>query len=74
MSSAVEIKVGDEIRCDRAILAEDRVLIRRDGVWIELRPPQGCGTVYVGPCPACGCSPGMINGQCGYCNAARLRL
>ena len=36
----VPIKVGDEIRCDRAKLLDDRVLIRRDGMWIELRPPK----------------------------------
>jgi hypothetical protein len=36
----VLIKVGDEIEVDRAILAETRVLVRKNGRWIELRPPH----------------------------------
>ena len=37
---ATPIRPGDEIRCDAAKLLDDRVLIRRDGIWIELRPPK----------------------------------
>lgn len=36
----VTIRVGDEVRCDRAILLANSVRIRRDGVWIELHPPN----------------------------------
>lgn len=38
--SIVAIKVGDEVRCDRAMLLPSAVRIRRDGVWVELRPPD----------------------------------
>jgi|SRR5580700_262545 hypothetical protein len=33
-----EIKTGDEINCQRAKLTEDKVLVLRDGFWVELRP------------------------------------
>lgn len=36
-----EIRIGDEVRCDRAILLDDRVRVRRDGCWIDLMPPDG---------------------------------
>lgn len=40
MSAMVKINPGDEIEVDRAKLTESAVLVRREGVWIELRPEE----------------------------------
>lgn len=40
-SAIVPINPGDEIEVDRAKLTKTAVLVRKDGVWIELRPPAG---------------------------------
>jgi hypothetical protein len=39
LNSLVQIKPGDEVKCDRAKLTEDAVLVRCHGVWTEIRPP-----------------------------------
>lgn len=36
----VKIQTGDEVWCDRAKILDDKVIIRRDGMWIELRAPS----------------------------------
>jgi hypothetical protein len=40
MTTAQQVKVYDEIRCDRAILMPDRVRLRKDGCWFDLIPPN----------------------------------
>jgi hypothetical protein len=32
------IEPGNDFACDRAKVTEDKVLVRKDGVWIELKP------------------------------------
>ena len=48
MTTTQEVKVGDEIRCDRAIFLNDRVRLRKDGLWFDLVPPQN-GPDYLPP-------------------------
>lgn len=33
-----KIEPGNDFACDRAKVTEDKVLVRKDGVWIELKP------------------------------------
>ncbi len=40
MNAITKIDVGDEIEVDRAKLTDSAVLVRREGVWIELRPSE----------------------------------
>lgn len=40
MGAITRIKVGDEIEVDRAKLTETAAMVRKNGVWIELRPPH----------------------------------
>ena len=32
------VQPGVEFECDRAKVTEDKVLVRKDGIWIELQP------------------------------------
>jgi hypothetical protein len=38
MSTLIAVEPGHEIECDRAKLTESAILVRANGVWIELRP------------------------------------
>jgi hypothetical protein len=38
--SVVRIEIGHEVECDRAKRTESAVLVRCNGVWIELRPEE----------------------------------
>lgn len=40
MPEIVKIETGDEVECDRAKLTDSAVLVRSNGVWIELRPEE----------------------------------
>lgn len=46
MSTLIAVEPGHEIECDRAKLTESAVLVRANGVWIELRPEQTMPTLY----------------------------
>jgi hypothetical protein len=38
--SVTEVRLGEEVPCELAKLLEDKVLIRCDGIWTELRAPS----------------------------------
>jgi hypothetical protein len=48
LAAVRHMKVGDEVRCERAMLCDDRVRLRLDGVWFDLKPPNN-GSDYIAP-------------------------